>query len=148
MTITAYLELSGIEGSSTDLGYEDMIPVHDVDWSLQQQASAGGRRRTSTEIEPLGVTKWVDKSSPYLTKACASGSSIGTATLHVMSRSRGGNMYERMTLSLTNCRIQAVAIGTPGHLDDETWLEEELLIEFAKMTYTILESGTDSAEIS
>lgn len=73
----------GIEGESTDSKHDKWIEIESWSWGLSNTGSfnAGGGKRS---VQEFSVVKKLDKSSPKLAMACASGQIIPTVTLELV----------------------------------------------------------------
>jgi type VI secretion system secreted protein Hcp len=82
--ITAYLRVEGIAGGATARGYEGWIEVAAFELGVATAAGAptGAARTTARpNFSPVTVHKSVDKATPPLAQACASGQRIPEAEL-------------------------------------------------------------------
>lgn len=72
-----FLKIEGVEGESTDKDHERWIDVLSYSSSMVQslsEATAGpGRSRGSVAVEDISITKQIDKATPNLYKAMATG---------------------------------------------------------------------------
>ncbi len=71
-----YMKIEGIDGEATDRGHEGEIDILSWSWGMSQTGSAhtgGGAGSGKVSVRDLSFTKHVDKSSPDLMLACASG---------------------------------------------------------------------------
>ena len=84
-TVTAYLNLDGIEGEATVAGHEDWIEVVGFGWGVQKEIAPVGTqmvgRAGRADFHDLVITKHLDGASPLLALACAEGGTIGEAEL-------------------------------------------------------------------
>ncbi len=75
--MTGYLKIGDIKGESQAVDHEEEIDIHAIDWAILRPLSTGvtgsTRTRASAEFKDLIVTKRIDKSTPKLMEACASG---------------------------------------------------------------------------
>ena len=104
----AYLKIGDIKGESTAAGHEEWIEVESVYNSLgQQQAITTGasRRRGNVVLGELIVSKDVDKSSPKLLEACASGRAFPELELDMVG-SNGRTFYK---ITMINVRVNRVS---------------------------------------
>ena len=93
MSVDIYLKLSGIPGECEKQGHADEIEILSFSFGANQTGSfhkggqGGGAGKAS--ISDLNIMKEVDKSSPLLFQACATGRHIPEATIY--SQKAGGN---------------------------------------------------------
>jgi len=82
-----YLEIPGIEGESTDKKHPKTIEI--MSWSFgasNPSMNNGGGMPSGIYLSPLFVTKRIDKSTPLLFKAMATGEHIKRAVLYVKKK--------------------------------------------------------------
>jgi type VI secretion system secreted protein Hcp len=95
MALNAYLKLDGIDGESQDKGHSGEIEILSFSWGVEQtisRESASGAGAGKVTIKDITITKHVDKSSPMLMNACATGQHIKTAQLEVVGKSRSQSL--------------------------------------------------------
>lgn len=112
MAFTGFLKIPDIYGESTNADHEDEIDVFGVTWGVEgsQNASiARGRRRRRAEVEDITFDKVVDKSSPYLFKAAASGKSFDEIVFSVRKDS-GDEHLDYLVITLTNAILTDYAM--------------------------------------
>lgn len=86
-----FLKIDGIPGESTDEKHKDWIEVDSWSWGVSQTNTGhggGGNGSGKVNVQDLNFTKRIDKASPLLFKACASGQHIKQVTL--TARKAGG----------------------------------------------------------
>ena len=104
---TLWLDLDGIPGESTRVGFENLIEIESFDWSV----NSGNPPRFST----LTVRKHVDRASPRLMLRAAKGSVIPGGALHVIPVG-GTHNDEFLTYCLTQVRVRSVkTVGEGGN---------------------------------
>ena len=84
MALNAYLKIEGIKGESTATQHKDEIDVMSFSWGVAQTGTVGGGGGSGTgkaSPQDFSFVLKVDKSSPLLLKACATGEHIKEATL-------------------------------------------------------------------
>jgi type VI secretion system secreted protein Hcp len=110
------LEIEGIKGESTDAKFPGTIEIESFSWVASNPASpvigAGGRGAGRVSFQDLQFTAVVNKASPALMLACAKGTHIPTAALHV--RKQGGTQVEYYTISLEYLLVSSYQSGSPG----------------------------------
>ncbi|MBM4037671.1 MAG: type VI secretion system tube protein Hcp [Planctomycetes bacterium] len=90
MAFDAFLQIDKISGESQDERYEDSIEVLSFSWGVRQPSAgqgAGGRGERC-DFDNFTFTKTVDRASPLLAMACASGKRHAFAQL-VLHRATG-----------------------------------------------------------
>jgi type VI secretion system secreted protein Hcp len=84
MALNAYLKLDGIKGESTATEHKDEIDVMSFSWGVTQAGTfggGGGGGSGKASAEDFSFVIKIDKSSPLIFKACATGQHISEATL-------------------------------------------------------------------
>jgi len=79
-----FLELDGVEGEATAVGFENQIVVASFSHGITNPATTsvgGGGSVNMPTFTDLTITKSLDKASPLLFLNCAQGKRIATATL-------------------------------------------------------------------
>lgn len=116
MATDVFMKIDGIEGESTDSKHKDEIEVRSFSWAETNAAtgaSGGGRGAGKVSMSDLVITKDVDKSTPKLALACATGEHIPEATLTV--RRAGGEQQEYLTIKLADCFVTSYQMsGSDG----------------------------------
>lgn len=94
------LEIDGIEGESTGDKHKGALDIQSFSWGLTQLTAlaGGGAGAGKPSFQDIHFTKLVDKSSPKLFLACASGQHIKKATLVVQKAGEKPQEYYRVTL--------------------------------------------------
>ena len=135
----AFLAIDGIEGESTDANHPKTIEIES--WSFGETqpittSSGGGGGAGKVSFQDLHfVTKTVDKSSPKLFLAGASGEHIKDATLFVR---KAGSNSDYLQIKLTDVLVSSYQTGGSGG-DNPT---ESFSLNFAKVQYSY--TGTDA----
>ncbi|MGO8797949.1 MAG: Hcp family type VI secretion system effector [Roseiarcus sp.] len=144
-----FLKLDGIEGESQDDRHKGEIHIKSYNLAAANSGSAGanlGSGIGKAQVQDLGFTKHVDKSSPNLFISCCSGKPIQTAVLTV--RKAGEKPQEYMTITLTE-----VFVSSFNHTgNDGAGLPlESVSLNFSKIKFeykTQLSDGTLGAAIA
>src|SRR5262249_14230111 len=110
------LEIEGIKGESTDSKVQGGIELQSYGWGVRNPASRsagpGGGAGTASFAD-FAATAAVNKASPLLMLACATGQHIKKAVLHV--RKQGGEQQEYMTITMTELLVSSYNSGdAPG----------------------------------
>lgn len=136
MAVDMFLKIDGIKGESFDNSHKDEIDIIAWSWGASQSGSAhtgGGGGSGKANIQDVSLTKYVDKASPLLFKACCNGQHIREIDLVV--RKAGEKPLEYLKLKLSDCLVSSVTTGGSG---GEDRLTENVSLNFAKfqLTYT------------
>lgn len=128
--VNAFLAIDGIEGESTDASHPKTIEIES--WSFGETQSStisgggGGAGKVSMQDFHF-VTKTVDKSSPKLFLAGATGEHIKDATLYVR---KAGSSSDYLVIKLTDILVSSYQTGGSGGSDIPT---ESVSLNFAKI---------------
>lgn len=129
-----FVEIDNIKGESVDASHKDEIDVLMWNWAASQSGSAHsgvGSGAGKAEIGDLSFTKYIDKATPLLVKACCAGTHFKTAQLTV--RKAGGKApVEYLKIKLRDGLISSVKMGG-GY--GESRLTEVVTLNFASFSY-------------
>jgi type VI secretion system secreted protein Hcp len=101
-----FLKIDGIPGESTDVNHKDEIDILSYTWGESQPATgsaSGGAAAARVAMQDFHFAMRVNKASPKLFLACASGAHIANAILTV--RRPGANPVEFLKWTLTNVTV-------------------------------------------
>jgi len=125
-----FMKIGDIEGESLDDKHKDEVDVLAWSWSMSQagttRAGAGGGAG-KVNVQDLTVTKYVDKATPYLMEACATGKQLLEAVLTV--RKLDDSPFQYLKITMTDVLITNVTTG--GSAEDER-ATENVTLNFAK----------------
>ncbi|HEY5512337.1 MAG TPA: type VI secretion system tube protein Hcp [Geomonas sp.] len=148
MAVDMFLKIDGIKGESQDDKHKDEIDVLAWSWGASQSGSAhtgGGGGAGKVTVQDISFTKYVDKASPLLLKACCNGQHVHEINLVV--RKAGEKPLEYLKLKLNDCLVSSVSTGGSG---GEDRLTENVALNFAKfqVTYTAQDAkGAAAGEV-
>ncbi len=133
MAVDMFLSLEGIKGESVDSVHKETIDLLAWSWGMSQsgtthQGAGGGAGKAN--FQDISFTKYVDKSSPDLMYACASGKHIAKAKLTV--RKAGEKPLEYMVFELEDIIVSSVSTGGSG---GEERLTENCTLNFATVKF-------------
>lgn len=123
-----FLKLDGIKGESLDDGHKDEIEIHSFALGANGDSS---RRSGKVAISTIHITKKIDKSSPTLFKAAATGKHIPEAQLSFTHRI-GGKDVTYLRFDFQNVQIATVQDGASA--DEKP--TESLSLNFGKVEMT------------
>ncbi|MGH2834690.1 MAG: Hcp family type VI secretion system effector [Solirubrobacteraceae bacterium] len=108
-----FIKLDGIKGESTDSKHKGDIEISSFQWGVGRgvAATSGGAGAGKTMIQSFSITKVLDKSSPLLLSAAASGKHIKDAEL-LFSRKAGGKQQDYLYIKMSDVLISSVQDGT------------------------------------
>jgi type VI secretion system secreted protein Hcp len=144
MAVDILIKIEGVDGD-----HEDEIDVLAWSWGMSQSGSmhvGGGAGSGKVNIQDVSLTKYVDKASPSLMRACCNGEHLTEATLTV--RKAGKDALDYLKIKMSPVLVTSVDTGGSG---GEDRLTENVTLNFAKVEvgYTPQKpDGTGDAEIS
>jgi type VI secretion system secreted protein Hcp len=145
MAIDMFLKLGDIKGESKDSVHKEEIDIVRFQWGMSQsgsmhQGSGGGSGKVN--IQNLSLTKALDKSSPNLMMACASGKHYPEATLTL--RKAGGNSpVEYNIIKLKE--VMVTSYGSDAGASDEI-VEETVTLNFGQVEVSYQPQKADGSK--
>ena len=149
MAVDIILKIEGVDGESVIQDHEDEIDVLAWSWGMSQSGSmhvGGGAGSGKVNIQDVSLTKYVDKASPSLMRACCNGEHLTEATLTI--RKAGKDALDYLKIKMSPVLVTSLDTGGSG---GEDRLTENVTLNFAKVEvgYTPQKpDGTGDAEIS
>ena len=128
MAVDMYLEIDGVKGESKDKTHKDKIDVLAWSWGMSQSGTmhaGGGGGAGKVSVQDISFTKWIDKSSTPLLKACCEGAHFKSAKLIV--RKAGGSPLEYLIIEMEKVLVSSLSTGGSG---GEDRLTENLTLNF------------------
>jgi len=110
-----FLKIDGIPGESPDSKHKDEIQLEAWNWGETQSGShaqGGGGGSGKVSMQDFTFTMRVNKSSPKLFLACATGKHIKEALL--TCREAGGKQQEYLKIKFTDLLISSYQTGGSG----------------------------------
>jgi len=149
MAFDCLLKIDGVDGESKIDGHEDEIDVLAWSWGMAQSGTThtgGGGGAGKVSVQDISLTKYIDKATPELMRACCNGDHFDEAILIV--RKAGKDPIDYLKITMNQVIVTSVSTGGSG---GEDRLTENVSLNFAKMetAYTPQkEDGTGDAEIT
>lgn len=119
MAVDYFLKIDGIEGESADSKHKNEIDILSWSWGATQTGSmsyGGGGGAGKVSMQDFHFTMRVNKASPKLMLACATGKHIGSATL--LARKAGEQPLDFFKLTFTDLLISSYQTGGSGSGDE------------------------------
>lgn len=108
-----FLKIDGIPGESQDSKHKDEIELASFSWGVTHVPGHTGHGGTGrAEFQDFHITRRVDKASPQLFLACASGKHIKEANLSV--RRAGKEQLEYLKIKLSDVLVTSLQEGGSG----------------------------------
>jgi type VI secretion system secreted protein Hcp len=140
MAVDYFLQIDGIPGESTDSKHNGEISIASWSWGeTQATVPSQGGEVGKVSMQDFHFTKAVDKASPKLMLACASGQHIKNAVLSC--RKAGGALKDFLTITLTEVTVSSYEIaGNSGAAIDPT---DQFALHFAKIEFNYVQQKPD-----
>jgi len=112
MAVDMFLKIAEIPGEARDDKHKGEIEIFSFSWGLSQSgglSSGGGGGAGKAEFQDFSFAMGVNKASPKLFLACASGQHLAEATLTV--RKAGAEQLEFLVYKLSDCLVSTYQEG-------------------------------------
>jgi type VI secretion system secreted protein Hcp len=130
MAVSIFARIGTIKGESRDAKHKDEIEVLSWSWGVSQTGTMGpgGGGKGKASFQDFNFTHHVDKASPVLMKACATGEHVKNATITV--RKAGKGQQEYLVITMTDVLVTSVATSVSAEGDATM---EVVALAFAKV---------------
>ena len=131
MATDIFAKIGDIKGESLDSKHKDEVEVLSWSWGVQQSgtmAHGGGGGEGKASFNDFNFTHHVDKASPVLLKACATGEHIKEATITV--RKAGKGQQEFLIVKMNDILITSV---NPSGSGDSAATAESVALQCSKV---------------
>src|SRR4026207_2400601 len=131
MASDIFAKIGEIQGGSRDAKHKGEIEVLSWSWGVQQSgtmAHGGGGGEGKASFNAFNFTHHVDKATPVLLKACATGEHIKEATITV--RKAGKGQQEFLIIKMNDVLITGVNLSGAGDVPASA---EHVALQFAKV---------------
>ena len=145
MAVDMFLRLGDIKGGSQDLAHRDEIDITNWGWGLSQTGSmhsGTGGGSGKADFTNLNLTKPLDKSSPNLMMACATGKHYPEAKL-VVRKAGGTSPVEYLVITLKE--VMVVSYSTRADTADDV-LYDSIALNFATVDVSYQPQKADGAK--
>lgn len=120
MAMSIFARIGTIKGESRDAKHKDGIDVLSWSWGVSQSGTASpgggaGAGAGKASFHDFTFTHHVDKASPLLMKACATGEHVKDATITV--RKAGQGQQEYLTIRMTDLLVTSVSTSVSAEGD-------------------------------
>ncbi len=130
-----FLKIDGVDGESKDDKHKGEIDILSWSWGASQtgsMASGGGGGAGKVSMQDFSFTKSIDKSSPKLFEALATGKHLKEVKLTL----RGSSSVEYLTITLSDVLVSSYSTGGSGADDRPT---ESVSLNFARIKMSYVE---------
>ena len=133
MAADIFAKIGDIKGESLDAKHKDEVEVLSWSWGVSQSGSTIGRAAAAVQgkasFNDFNFTHHIDKASPVLLKACATGEHIKEATITV--RKAGKGQQEFLIIKMNDVLDHAASIRAAPAMAAAT--AESVALQFAKV---------------
>lgn len=131
MASDIFAKIGDIKGESLDAKHKDELEILSWSWGVSQSgsiASGGEGGQGKVTFNDFNFTHRIDKASPVLLKACATGEHLKEATITV--RKAGKGQQEYLIIKMNDIIITSVSPSVSG---DNGGTFEAVALQFAKV---------------
>lgn len=137
MAFDAFIKINGIDGESNDDMHKDWIEILRYGMAIKQSisitaSSTGGASAERADFSDFVFRKYIDKSSPKLSEACANGTHIDQVVVELCRA--GTDKITFMTYTMNNCLIRKI-LTTNGSDTSANFPAETVKINYGKIEW-------------
>ena len=135
MAFDAFLKIDGIPGESQDRRHKDEIEILSFSWGVSQTgtpSTGGGGGAGKATFQDFHFVSRVQKSSPKLFLACASGQHLKEAVLSVRRAASSGRSEDFYTVTLSDLLVSSFQQGGTGDSTDSSPMDQ-ISMNYAKI---------------
>lgn len=128
MAVDIFVKIGDIKGESADTKHKDEVDVLSWSWGLSNSSdgSGGGGGAGKANFQDLNFTHVLDRASPLLMKACATGQHLKDATL--TARKAGKGQLDFLIVKMNDVIVTSVAVAGSGEPPSEN-----VALQFSKI---------------
>ena len=136
MVSDIFAKIGDIKGESLDSKHKDEIEVLSLSWGVTNPVTigSGGSGAGRATFHDLNFAHTIDKATPRLLKACATGSHLKEAT--ITHRKAGKGQQEYLIIKMNDVVITGVSLG-----DTTDGGSENVSLAFAKVDFEYKPQG-------
>lgn len=137
-----FLKIEGIPGESKDSKHKDEIQIESFSWGATQAGTGmhgGGHGAGKVQFQDFHFVMTVNKSTPKLMLACATGEHIKSALL--TARKAGKDQQEYLTVKFTDLLVSSYQTGGSSH--GEVVPLDQISLNFTKIEMEYKEQKQD-----
>ncbi len=137
----AFIKFDGVDGESVDEQHRGAIDVESFSWGVSNTAvvGGGGGGAGKASFQDIHFSKRLDKSSPVLALACASGTHIKSAKLFVR---KSGGSDDYYVITLTDVLVSSISVGGGS---GDTPPTESVSFNFTKIEWRYVPTDSDGS---
>jgi type VI secretion system secreted protein Hcp len=132
MAVDTFAKIGDIKGESLDDKHKEEIELLSWSWGLEQRGSmstGSGAGSGKVNFQDFNFTHFVDKASPNLMKACATGEHIKDAV--ITQRKAGKGQQEYLIIKMSDVLITGVQPGASN--GDSGMVMEQVTLQAGKV---------------
>ena len=138
-----FLKIAGVDGESADIQHTAEIQLESFSWgeTVAVAPGSGGSGAAAGRVQPqmFNFVKRVDKSSPVLMQACATGQHFKSVVLS--ARKAGGPKQDYMKITMEEVFIASYLVSGSSYGD--FFPIEHLSLNFVRLELSIKEQKAD-----
>ncbi len=146
------LVIDGVQGESQDSKHKGAIEIESFSWGATNSGSfyygsGGGTGKVS--FQDFHFTMKVNKASPNLMVACATGKHLKKVVLYARKSTGAGGQQEYVTITMEDALVSSYSVG--GHNGGDSIPMDQISLNFAKIEYVYKpqdETGKLGADIT
>jgi type VI secretion system secreted protein Hcp len=141
-SVDYYLKIEGIEGESQDKTHKNSIDLESWSWGEAQSGTShggGGGGAGKVQMQDFHFVMKINKASPKLMLACASGEHIKKAVL--TCRKAGTTQQEFLKVTMSDLLISSYQTGGSGHSDIVP--TDQISLNYSKIEFEYKEQKPD-----
>jgi type VI secretion system secreted protein Hcp len=143
-SVDYFLKIDGVEGESTDSKHKEEIELESWSWgesNVGDAAHRGGMGAGKVSMQDFHFVMKVNKATPKLMQACATGQHLKKAVLTV--RKAGGDQQEFLKITLSDLIVSSYQTG--GSRGDGIIPVDQISVNFAKVEFEYKEQKADGS---
>lgn len=140
-----FLKLGDIKGQSKDKDHKDWINISTYGYGITMNIGAGAgqvRQAGRASFGDIQITKLMDKASPSIAEAAASGQHFKTAEIESMSAAGGDKRSKLIKITLENVHI--TTLQHDGQ--DNEVAKEKIGLSYGKIKWEVTTTKPDGSE--
>lgn len=137
-----FLKIDGIEGESQDHKNKNQIDIESWSWgetNSGSHATGGGGGAGKVTMQDFHFVMKINKASPKLMLACATGQHIKDATL--TCRKAGGKQESFLVIKMSDLLVSSYQTGGSGHSDIVP--TDQISLNYSKIEFEYKEQKPD-----
>ncbi|MEZ5302120.1 MAG: type VI secretion system tube protein Hcp [Verrucomicrobiales bacterium] len=136
----SYMKFDGIDGEANDPTFENWIGIESFEVKVQR-VTGDGTVFPKVEIEPLKISKRIDKSSPILMQVVCDGSVYPKVEINLTRSVGDGSRQTYLKWELSNVHVSSYSIS--GSAGGESVPVDTISLNFEKIEFTYIPFDVD-----